>query len=585
MSTFMDEYRRWISDEVFDADTKAELLGIEGNTREIEDRFYKELEFGTAGLRGVVGAGANRMNDYTVGKVTQGLCDFIASEAGDGAKGRGVVIAYDPRRKSREFAEGCGAIIAANGIKAYLFDDIRPTPLLSFALRRLNCVAGIVITASHNPKEYNGFKVYGEDGAQMSVNNSNKVVEYTNRLQGYGDIKRIPFEEARKLGLLQFIGKEIDDEYIKNVRSLSLRNDEIRASGILKDFKVIYTPLHGTGNILVRRILSELGFENVLVVPEQEAPDPDFSTVESPNPENSSAFNMAIELAKKENVDIIIGTDPDCDRIGVVFKDYSGEYITLNGNQIGCLLMDYILSSLTETEKLPSKPFVVKSIVTSRLADAIANYYGVEIFEVFTGFKYICGLVKELDELGDRNFVYGFEESHGYVAGTFVRDKDGVIASMLVAEMAAFYMTKGMTFADVLKRVYEKYGHTLDVVLSYTLKGKEGQDKIAQTMKTLRAKTPAEFGGAKVRICKDYLTGIVVDIIDNKSEKTDLVEKSNVLSFEMEDGSWYVIRPSGTEPKIKLYFGVSGKGREEAEDAMTRFRGSVTSVIEGMLYS
>ena len=580
MRNFMDVYEQWISGEEFDAETKTELLSIKGNAHEIEDRFYKELEFGTAGLRGVVGAGTNRMNKYTVGIVTQGMCDFVLSET-EGAREKGIVIAFDPRHMSREFALESATIIAANGIKAYLFDDIRPTPLLSFSLRRLGCAAGIVITASHNTREYNGYKVYGEDGAQMSVSESGKVVEYTGRLSGYGAIKHITKDEALKSSLLKIIGQELDDEYIKNVHTLSIRGSEIRNT--LKGFKMIYTPLHGTGNILVRRILSEMGFENVIVVPEQELPNPDFPTVKSPNPEFRTAFDLAVELAKKENVDMIIGTDPDCDRIGVVFRGHDGEYEALTGNQIGCLLMDYVLGSLAEMKKLPENPFVIKSIVTSRMADIIAKSYGVEIYEVYTGFKHICGLVKELDEFGDKHFVYGFEESNGYVAGTFVRDKDGVIASMLVSEMTAYYRAKGMTLADAVKQVYDKFGHTLDVVISYTLTGKEGLDKIGEAMAKLRAERPTEFGGMRVKVVKDYLTGEIIDVASGENKKFDMDERSNVLSYEMEGGPWYVIRPSGTEPKIKLYFGVTGQSAEEAQNMMADFKGRVTGVIEEML--
>ena len=580
MSTFMDIYRKWVYGEEIDEETKTELYGIVDDIHEIEDRFYKDLEFGTAGLRGILGAGTNRMNKYTIGIVTQGLCDFVLSEV-DGAKDKGIVIAYDPRYMSREFSEECAVIIAANGISAYLFDDIRPTPLLSFSLRYLGCAAGIVITASHNTSEYNGYKVYGDDGAQMNVSNANKVVEYTKKLTGYGDIRRISKDEAIRSGLLKVIGKELDDEYIRKIHTLSLRGDEIRSS--LKDFRMIYTPLHGTGNIPVRRILSEMGYTNVIVVPEQEKPDPRFPTVESPNPEYRSAFDLAIELAKKEDVDIIIGTDPDCDRIGVVYKDNHGEYLSLTGNQIGCLLMDYILSSLVETNKLPERPFVVKSIVSSKMADIIAKNYGVEIYGVFTGFKNVCKLVRELDEFGNKHFIYGFEEANGYVAGTFVRDKDGVIASLLVAEMAAYYRTKGMSIADVIDMVNARYGHTLDEVVSYTLTGKEGLEKISETMVRLRDGRPLAFGVMKINVTKDYQTDEIIDLKDGTCTKINSEEKSNVLFYEMEDGSSCIIRPSGTEPKIKLYFSVTGPGAIEAQSMMASFKACVTEVIEDML--
>ena len=671
-NTFVDAYERWISGDDIDEETKSELLEIKDDLREIEDRFYMDLEFGTAGLRGIVGAGTNRMNKYTVGLVTQGLCDFVLCENANAnaignadtdakanastnanangnadVKTKGIVIARDPRYMSKEFSEESAMIIAANGIAVYLFDDIRPTPLLSFAVRRLGCAAGIVITASHNTSEYNGFKVYGDDGAQMGVGDAGKVAEYAKRVGGYGNIKRISMDEALDSGLLKIVGKDIDDDYIKNIRALSIRGDEIRSS--LKNFRMIYTPLHGTGNLLVRRILSEMGFENVIVVPEQEMPNPAFPTVKSPNPESREAFDIAIELAKKENVDIIIGTDPDCDRIGVVFKDYDGGYAALTGNQIGYLLLEYVLSSLVETNTLPKKPFVVKSIVSSRMADIIAERYGVKLYEAYTGFKNICGLVKKLDEYGDERFVYGFEESNGYVAGTFVRDKDAVIAAMLIAEMTAYYRVKGMTLADALKSVNDRYGYTLDEVVSYTLKGKEGLEKITNTMVRLRTERPSAFGDMKVSVTKDYLTNELIDfevggkvvdkdIIkgndkvdvtdkvgakDNGNDKVDVTDKveakdngngkvedndkveaknkvkveagggkrsslnleetANMLSYSMEDGSWYIIRPSGTEPKIKLYFGVTGSGTDDARNKMTHFKSVVLETIDEML--
>jgi phosphoglucomutase len=577
---YMDMYCQWLEGDVFDRRTKEELRAIAGDSREIEDRFYKELSFGTAGLRGILGAGTNRMNVYTVGKVTQGLCDSLIA-ADPAAKGRGIVIACDPRFMSKEFSLECALIIAANGIKAYLFEDIRPTPVLSFAVRHLKCAAGVMITASHNPSAYNGYKAYGADGAQMSVADSDRVVAYTAKLGGYGDIRRIGRGEAERAGLLEIVGREVDDAYVALVHTLSLRIGELgEAAG---EMKIIYTPLHGTGNKLVRRVLAENGYGNVLVVKEQELPDPNFSTVESPNPENRGAFDLAIRLAEKEDVDIIIGTDPDCDRLGVVFRDHGGGYAVLTGNQIGCLLMEYILGALSEKGKLGADSFVVKTIVTSKLANLIAGRYGVEIHEVFTGFKYICGLVKELDEFGGRRFVYGFEESNGYLAGTFVRDKDAVIASMLVAEMAAWNRSRGRTLADAMEDIYGKYGHTIDDVVSYALEGKEGLDRIAGAMGALRAERPSSFGAFPVKTCRDYLTREVLDGGRTPAGGMGMPETSNVLHYIMGDGSCFLVRPSGTEPKLKVYFGVTDRTREGAEELLRRFEGDVTSAVRERL--
>jgi len=588
----MEIYRQWLSNDVFDEATRAELLAIGDDIKEIEDRFYRELEFGTAGLRGILGAGINRMNIYTVGKVTQGLCDMLLSRAADGealpGKETAVVIAYDPRYKSADFAEECARILAANGIRAYLFDDIRPTPELSFAVRHLGCSAGIMITASHNPSAYNGYKVYGEDGAQMSVGDSNSLAGFVSGVKDYASIKKMAMEEACGAGLITVIGEDVDDAYLENVHTLSLRMADLSAhenGGLLSRFKMIYTPLHGTGNRLVRRVLQENGFKNVIIVPEQELPDPEFSTVKSPNPENREAFEMAIALAVRENVDIIIGSDPDCDRIGVVFRNRGGSYEVLTGNQIGCLLMEYILSAKKDAGALdPDRAFVVKSIVTTKLANLIAARYGVTIYEVYTGFKYICKVVKDVDEFGEGEFIYGFEESNGYLAGTFVRDKDGVITSMLIAEMAAWYFSNGKTLADALEEIYTRYGYTEDDVVSYTLEGKEGLSRIASAMDTLRAERPSAFGGFSVSVCKDYLTGEIIEAGRGVTGATDMPEASNVLAYGMTDGSVFQIRPSGTEPKIKVYYGVTEATLEGAKKLLIDFKRAVSAVVEGLLY-
>ena len=584
---YMDVYRQWLDNEVFDSGIRAELSAIINDKTEIEDRFYKELDFGTAGLRGVLGAGTNRMNIYTVGKVTQGMCDMLLDDyRSAGKNGIKVAIAYDPRYKSAEFAEECACILAANGIHAFLFDDIRPTPELSFAVRHFACAAGIMITASHNPSNYNGYKAYGPDGAQMSVENSGRLAEYASRLD-YASIKKISAAAARSAGLLTIIGADADDAYLEKVHTLSLRLPELAdgaGGAALSRFKIIYTPLHGTGNLLVRRVLRENGFNNVLVVPEQESPDPAFSTVQSPNPEYREAFELAIALATRENVDIIIGSDPDCDRIGVVFKNREGGYEVLTGNQIGCLLMEYILSAKKDAGALDtSRAFVVKSIVTTKLANLIAAHYGVGIYEVYTGFKYICETVKNVDEFGDGEFIFGFEESNGYLAGTFVRDKDGVIASMLIAEMAAWYNARGETLADALESIYDRYGYTVDDVVSYTLEGIEGISRIAAAMDSLRAERPDAFGRFRVGVCKDYLTGEIIETGKGVTGETAMSERSNVLAYEMVEGSVFQIRPSGTEPKIKVYYGVTDSTRESAGLLMDEFKTAISSVIEKYL--
>jgi phosphoglucomutase len=534
------------------------------------------------------------MNIYTVGKVTQGLCDMLLDKGSDGMSGgaSGVAIAYDPRRGSVDFAEECARILAANGVHAYLFDDIRPTPLLSFTVRHLGCAAGIMITASHNPSNYNGYKAYGADGAQMSVSESDLLARYVARVDDYSMIRKISIESAYKTGLLTVIGADADNAYLDKVHSLSLRLDALKNGAAAEDedesalsrFKLVYTPLHGTGNHLVRRVLRENGYKNLIVVPEQEFPDPEFSTVKSPNPEYREAFDLAISLAEKEKVDIIIGSDPDCDRVGVVFRNHGGEYVVLTGNQIGCLLMEYILAARKEAGTLDTnRAFVVKSIVTTKLANLIAARYGVKIYEVYTGFKYICKTVNDYDEFGDGEFIYGFEESNGYLAGNFVRDKDGVIASMLIAEMAAWYYAEGKTLADALVDIYGTYGYTEDDVVSYTLEGIEGLARISEAMDALRSERPSAFGKFNVAKCSDYLTGEIIETGKGVTGGTDMPETSNVLAYLMTDGSVFQIRPSGTEPKIKIYYGVTDVASDGAKRLLGEFKGCVSSVIEKLL--
>lgn len=575
----LEQYKFWLEHDYFDPDTKKELKGIENNPKEIEERFYRDLEFGTGGLRGIIGAGTNRMNIYTVRKASQGLANYI-SRLGDEMKKRGIVIAYDSRYKSPEFAMEAARVFAGNGIKAYLFDELRPTPELSFAVRFLHAAAGIVVTASHNPKEYNGYKVYGEDGGQLPPEGASVVLEEINSLPDITHVNLADKEEALANGLIKIIGREIDDEYIGRLKTLSINPEMARNSG--KELKLVYTPLHGTGNKPVRRILEETGFSNVLVVKEQELPDPAFSTVKSPNPEEKSAFSIAIELAKKENADLIIGTDPDCDRVGVVVRDSSGEYVVLTGNQTGCLLMEYILSQMKSRKTLPDNGFVVKTIVTTELTRAIAEFYGVKLIEVLTGFKFIGEKIKELDEFGNFKYLFGFEESYGYLAGTFVRDKDGVVTSMLIAEMAAYYKTRGMTLYEGLQEIFEKYGYALEGITSFTLAGKEGVEKIEGAMDQLRSLKPHRFGDSAVKAVRDYREKKRLDLDTGEETNLDL-PVSNVLYYEMKDGSWFCIRPSGTEPKIKIYYGVSGNSVSHAGQKLEKLKNDVLGVVEGML--
>ncbi|MDP4094231.1 MAG: phospho-sugar mutase [Bacillota bacterium] len=577
--TSNEKYLFWMQNEYFDNETKEELKKIQGNQSEIEERFYKDLEFGTGGLRGIIGAGTNRMNIYTVRKASQGVASSIAKK-GEEARKKGIVIAHDPRHMSREFAVEAAKVFAGNGIKAYLFDELRPTPELSFAVRYLNASMGINITASHNPKEYNGYKVYGEDGGQLPLEESNIVLEEIEKLEDITKVKFISRDEAEKRGLLQIIGQEVDNEYITRLKTISINPELVKK--VSDSFKIVYTPIHGTGNKLVRRILDEIGFKHVLVVKEQENPDPDFSTVRSPNPENREAFSIAIELAKKENVDLIIGTDPDCDRVGIIVRNQNNEYITLTGNQTGCLMLEYVLSQKKAKGQLPSNGFVVKSIVSTELAKKIAQNYGIEMIQVLTGFKFIGEKIKLLDEMGDRKFLFGFEESYGYLAGTFARDKDGVVASMLIAEMAAYYKSRGMSIYEGLLEIYRKYGYSSETITSYTLEGKEGIGRIKSTMSSLREDCVVNFSGSGAAVVRDYLTGTRLDVKTSQKSRLDLPE-SDVLYYEMEDGSWFCVRPSGTEPKIKIYFGVSEKDQQTTEMKMNEFKNNVLSVINKLL--
>lgn len=573
---YKQRYLDWLNDAYFDAETKAELKAIENDDKEIQERFYKDLEFGTGGLRGIIGAGTNRMNKYTVGKATQGLANYILKQGEEGKK-MGVAISYDSRHMSPEFAEQAALVLNGNGIKAYVFDELRPTPELSFAVRHLGCTAGIMVTASHNPPEYNGYKVYWADGGQVPYPRDEEIINEVNSIENYSDVKTANKQEAQTSGLFNIIGKEIDDEFVKNVKAQSINSDVIKQ--VTDTFKIVYTPLHGTGNKPVRRVLEEIGFKNVYVVPKQELPDPEFSTVSYPNPEDPKAFTLAMELAKKEQADIIVGTDPDADRVGAVVKDSSGEYIILTGNMTGVLLADYILSQKKANGTLPENGALVSTIVSTNMTQAIAKYYDVAMYEVLTGFKYIGEKIKEFEQTGSHTFLFGFEESYGCLSGTYARDKDAVVATMLICEMAAFYKTKGMSLYEGLQEVYKKYGYYKETVKSITLKGIEGVQKIKYIMETLRKDSPNEVSGVKVVEARDYKASVTKNLVTGKDEKIEL-PVSDVLYYVLEDESWFCIRPSGTEPKIKVYFGVNGNTSEEADDKLNKVSSGLMSIID-----
>jgi len=552
-------YEEWLNDPYFDEKTKEELRAIADDDKEIEERFYMDLKFGTAGLRGIIGAGSNRMNIYTVRKATQGLANYI-NRAGGADKG--VAIAYDSRHMSPEFADEAALCLAANGIKAYVFDSLRPTPELSFAVRHLKCIAGINITASHNPSEYNGYKVYWEDGAQITPPHDTGIMDEVTKIQDWAVVKTMDKDAAVAAGLYIQIGKDVDDVYMEALKKVVLNPEAIHA--VADELKIVYTPLHGTGNIPVRRILAELGFKNVFVVPEQELPDGDFPTVPYPNPETNVAFELGLAIAKEKDADLILATDPDADRLGVWVKEAdTGEYRILTGNMSGCLLADYEVAQKKEKGLLPDDGAVISTIVSSNMAEAIANYYGVEYISVLTGFKYIGQKILEFETTGKGTYLFGFEESYGCLIGTHARDKDAVVASMALCEAAAYYRTKGMTLADAMDDIYKRVGYYLDEVSSVTMAGIEGLQKIKEMMESLRANPPAELAGNKVTAIRDYLKDTITDVATGAVRPTGLPE-SNVLYFEMENDAWVAVRPSGTEPKIKFYYGIKGTSKEDA---------------------
>ena len=572
---YMDEYKYWCEDEYFDQTTKEELKAIEEDDAEIQDRFYKNLAFGTGGLRGVIGAGTNRMNIYTVRRATQGLANYIIKQ---GAQSKGVAIAYDSRFMSPQFADEAALCLNANGIKAYVFESLRPTPELSFALRTLGCTAGIVVTASHNPPEYNGYKVYWEDGAQITAPRDTDIIGEVEAVTDYNDVKTMGKEEAIADRLYNVIGSDIDDKYMAELKKQIIHPEII--SAVADSIKIVYTPLHGTGNLPVRRVLKELGFKNVYVVPEQELPDPKFTTLEYPNPEDPKAFTLALKLAKEKDADIVLATDPDADRLGIYAKDSAtGEYIPFTGNMSGMLIAEYILRERKETGTLPDNAALIKTIVTTNLGDALTKAYGVKLIEVLTGFKYIGEQIKLFEQNHDYEYVFGLEESYGCLAGTHARDKDAIVAVMCLCEVAAWCKYNGITVWDQMLKIYRIYGFYMEGIHTITLKGIDGAKQIQEMMDNLRKNPPKEFDGLKVLRLRDYEKDTITDLETQEVTPTGL-PKSNVLYFDIENDSWCCARPSGTEPKIKFYMGIKGDSLEDAQNKLSRFKDAVVKRLE-----
>ena len=577
--SYRDTYDFWMTDDYFDEDTKKELAAIADDEAEIEDRFYRDLVFGTGGLRGVIGAGTNRMNFYTVRKATQGLANFIVKQ---NAQDKGVAIAYDSRKYSPEFAAEAALCLCANGIKSFLFESLRPTPELSFAVRHLGCVAGINVTASHNPPEYNGYKVYWEDGAQITPPHDTGIMAEVKAITDFADTKTMDMDEAIKAGLLVTIGAEVDDAYMAELKKLVINQDAIDKYG--KELKIVYTPLHGTGNIPARRILAELGFENVYVVPEQELPDGEFPTVEYPNPEAKEAFTLALDLAKKVDADVVLATDPDADRLGVYAKDSkTGEYKVFTGNMSGSLLCEYEVSQMkAKNGSLPADGAIIKTIVTTNMVDAIAKEYGTDLIECFTGFKNIGREILKFEETGKGTYLFGFEESYGCLIGTHARDKDAIVATMALCEAAAYYRGQGKTLWDAMMDMYEKYGYYIDDIKTVTLKGVEGSKKIGHIMNILRANVPLEVAGYKTKVVRDYRLEYIRNLETGDVRPTGF-PNANVLYYELENEAWLAVRPSGTEPKIKFYFGVKGASYDEAQKMSADFGDKVMNLIYDIL--
>lgn len=561
--SYMDIYKKWCEDPYFDKETRDELKAIEGNEKEIEDRFYRQLEFGTGGLRGVIGAGTNRMNIYTVRQATQGLANYVVSQNG---QDKGVAIAYDSRIMSPEFAKEAALCLNANGIKTYLFESLRPTPELSFAVRELKCMAGIVITASHNPREYNGYKVYWEDGAQITPPHDKNILAEVAKVTEFTQVKTMTESEATEAGLFNMIPADFDDKYLAKLKEQSIHPDIIKE--VAKDIKIVYTPLHGTGNVPVRRVLAELGFEHVYVVKEQELPDGKFPTVAYPNPEDAKAWELALKLAREVDADIVLATDPDADRLGVYAKDTkTGEYVSFTGNMSGMLIAEYIFSERKKMGTLPENPALVETIVTTDMAKAIAAQYGAKLIEVLTGFKYIGEQIKWFEEQKTYNYVFGLEESYGCLAGTYARDKDACVAVMMLCEVAAYYKKQGKTLWDAMISMYEKYGYYKEGLATVTLQGIDGAAQIQKLMSDQRENPPKDINGFKVLAIRDYRKDTRTDMATGEVTSTGL-PASNVLYYELENNAWCCVRPSGTEPKIKYYFGVKGESLDDAADKL-----------------
>ena len=575
---YMENYKKWCEDTYFDEATRAELKAIEGNDKEIQERFYKDLEFGTGGLRGIIGAGTNRLNIYTVSKATQGFANYIIKQGEEAVK-KGVAIAFDSRRMSPEFAEITALVLNGNGIKTYIYPSLRPTPMLSFAVRELNCTGGVVITASHNPPEYNGYKVYWADGGQVPYPRDEAIIEEVNAVTDFHTIKTANKDEAVKAGLFNVIGEEVDEAFDKNVLAQIVNPEIIKEQ---HDLKIVYTPIHGSGNKPVRRVLKKAGFENVTVVPEQELPDSEFTTVGYPNPENPAVFELAIKLAEKIDADIILGTDPDCDRVGAVVKTKDGSYTVLTGNMTGTLICNYICSQKAKLGTLPKNGALVSTIVSSEMTKAIAKKYNLAYFDVLTGFKYIGEKIKEFEQTGEYQYVFGFEESYGCLSGTYARDKDAVVASLLICEMAAYYKSRGMSLYDGLMELYDTYGVYKEIIHSITLKGIEGIENMKKIMDTLRKDAPSEIAGVKVTETRDYLEDKIVDVATGKVSPTNL-PKCNVLYFTLADDTWFCVRPSGTEPKIKIYFGTKADTVENAEKKIATAQDGIMKVVNSVL--
>ena len=575
---YREIYEQWLANPYFDEATKEELKGISEDENEIKERFYMDLEFGTAGLRGIIGAGTNRMNIYVVRRATQGLANYIAKVD---KKSQGVAIAYDSRHMSPEFAQEAALCLAANGIKAYIFETLRPTPELSFAVRHLGCVAGINVTASHNPPEYNGYKVYWEDGAQITPPHDSGIMGEVKAISDWNTVKTMDKAEAEKAGLFEVIGKEVDDAYMAELKKQVIHMDAIQAEG--KNLKIVYTPLHGTGNIPARRILKELGFENVYVVKEQELPDGDFPTVSYPNPEAAEAFELGLKLAKEVDADLVLATDPDADRLGVRVKDKNGEYHDLTGNMSGCLLANYEISQRKAVNgSLPEDGALIKTIVTTNLADAIAKGYGVKLIEVLTGFKFIGQQILGFEKSGKGSYLFGFEESYGCLIGTYARDKDAIVATMALCEAAAYYKTQGKTLWDAMIEMYEQFGYYKDDIKAVTMKGIEGLQKIQDIMNSLRQNPPAEFAGHKVVAVRDYKADTIKNLETGEVTPTGL-PNSNVLYYELTNDAWVCVRPSGTEPKVKFYYGVKGTSLADADEKSAVMGKAVLDMVDSMM--